>query len=125
LGEAVILCRAETDPEDIHGIHAARGILTARGGMTSHAAVVARGMGRTCVVGVADLVIDAGAGCAMIGGVPVGTDDVVTIDGSTGEVLLGTVPTIRPTLSDEVATLIGWADELRWLGCGSDRRRTA
>jgi pyruvate,orthophosphate dikinase len=125
LGEAVILCRAETDPEDIHGIHAARGILTARGGMTSHAAVVARGMGRTCVVGVAGLVINADAGCAMVGGVPVGRDDVVTIDGSTGEVLLGTVPTIRPTLSDEVATLIGWADELRWLGRGSDRRRTA
>ena len=103
LGEAVILCRTETDPEDIHGIHVARGILTARGGMTSHAAVVARGMGKTCVVGVADLVIDAGAGCAVIGGVPVGADDVVTIDGSTGEVLLGAVPTIRPTLSDELA----------------------
>ena len=72
LGEPVILCRTETDPEDIHGIHVARGILTARGGMTSHAAVVARGMGKTCVVGVADLVIDASAECAVIGGVPVG-----------------------------------------------------
>jgi len=125
LGEPVILCRTETDPEDIHGIHVARGILTARGGMTSHAAVVARGMGRTCVVGVADLVIDANAGYAMIGGVAVGTGDDVTIDGSTGEVLLGAVPTIRPTLSDEVATLVGWADELRWLGGASERRRTA
>jgi pyruvate,orthophosphate dikinase len=125
LGEDVILCRAETHPEDIHGIHVACGILTARGGMTSHAAVVARGMGKTCVVGVADLVIDARAERAVIGGVPVGTGDVVTIDGSTGEVLLGTVPTIQPTLSDEVAVLIGWADELRWLGCASDRRRTA
>jgi pyruvate,orthophosphate dikinase len=125
LGEDVILCRTETHPEDIHGIHVARGILTARGGMTSHAAVVARGMGKTCVVGVTDLVIDAQAEVAVIGGVPVGTGDVVTIDGSTGEVLLGTVPTIQPTLSDEVAVLIGWADELRWLGCASDRRRTA
>jgi pyruvate, orthophosphate dikinase len=124
LGESVILCRTETDPEDIHGIHVARGILTARGGMTSHAAVVARGMGKTCVVGVADLVIDAGAGCAVIGGVAVGAGDVVTIDGSTGEVLLGAVPTIQPTLSDELAILIGWAGELRWLGCDSDRRRT-
>jgi pyruvate,orthophosphate dikinase len=124
-GEAIILCRTETDPEDIHGIHVSRGILTARGGMTSHAAVVARGMGKTCVVGVADLVIDAGAGRAVIGGVTVGTDDVVTIDGSTGEVLLGAVATIRPTLSDELAVLIGWAGELRWLGCASDRRRTA
>jgi pyruvate, orthophosphate dikinase len=76
-------------------------------------------------VGVADLVIDASAKCAVIGGVPVGADDVVTIDGSTGEVLLGAVPTIQPTLSDEVAILIGWAGELRWLGCASDRRRTA
>jgi len=126
LGEAVILCRTETDPEDIHGIHVARGILTARGGMTSHAAVVARGMGKTCVVGVADLAIDLVAERAVIGGVPLEAGDVVTIDGSTGEVLLGTVPTIQPVLSDEGAVLIGWADELRWLGCASDRRgRTA
>jgi len=125
LGEDVILCRTETDPADIHGIHVACGILTARGGMTSHAAVVARGMGKTCVVGVADLVIDAQAERAVIGGVPVEAGDIVTIDGSTGEVLLGTVPTIQPTLSDEVAILLSWADELRWLGCDSDRRRTA
>jgi len=124
-GDPVILCRTETDPEDIHGIHVARGVLTARGGMTSHAAVVARGMGKTCVVGVADLVINAGAGHAVIGGVRLQAGDVVTIDGSTGEVLLGAVPTIRPALSDDVAMLIGWADELRWLGRGSDRRRTA
>ena len=93
--------------------------------MTSHAAVVARGMGKTCVVGVADLVIDASAKCAVIGGLAVGAGDVVTIDGSTGEVLLGAVPTVRPKLSDEFAVLIGWADELKWLGGGSDGRRTA
>lgn len=124
-GEAVILCRTETDPEDIHGIHVAHGILTARGGMTSHAAVVARGMGKACVVGVAELIIDAGAMRAFIGGVAVGTSDTVTLDGSTGEVILGIVPTIRPALSDELAVLIGWADELKWLGCEPDARRTA
>jgi pyruvate,orthophosphate dikinase len=124
-GESVILCRTETDPEDIHGIHVARGILTARGGMTSHAAVVARGMGKACVVGVAELIIDAGAKRAVIGGVPVGEGDIVTVDGSTGEVILGAVPTVRPALSEELAVLIGWADELKWLGSGSDLRRTA
>jgi pyruvate,orthophosphate dikinase len=93
--------------------------------MTSHAAVVARGMGKTCVVGVAELIIDAGAKRAVIGGVSVEIGDTVTLDGSTGEVILGTVPTIRPALSDELAVLIGWADELKWLGCEPDGRRTA
>ena len=119
-GDSVILCRAETDPEDIHGIHAAGGVLTARGGMTSHAAVVARGMGRTCVVAVSGLVIDRAGGSATLGGETIRSGDVVTLDGSGGEVLLGAVPTVTPALSDEVATLIGWADELRWLGGGAD-----
>ncbi|UEM25002.1 pyruvate, phosphate dikinase (plasmid) [Skermanella mucosa] len=120
-GETVILCRAETDPEDIHGIHAATGVLTARGGMTSHAAVVARGMGRTCVVAVSDLVVDRAAGSAALGGETIRSGDVLTLDGSTGEVLLGAVPTVMPALSDEAATLIGWADELKWLGPGTDQ----
>lgn len=120
-GETVILCRAETDPEDIQGIHAAGGVMTARGGMTSHAAVVARGLGRTCVVAVSGLVIDRAGGSAVLGGETIRSGDVLTIDGSTGEVFLGALPTVTPVPSDEVATLIGWADELRWLGGGTDQ----
>jgi pyruvate,orthophosphate dikinase len=92
LGEKVILIRTETSPEDIGGMHAARGILTARGGMTSHAAVVARGMGRPCVSGAAALQIDLKARRLRVGGVEVKEDDVITIDGSTGEVMLGPCP---------------------------------
>ncbi len=114
-GEAVILARVETSPEDIHGMHAARGILTARGGMTSHAAVVARGMGRPCVAGAGDLRIDYAAGTMSVRNVLVRAGDLITINGSTGEVIQGEVPTIEPTLSGDFSTLMGWADELRTL----------
>ena len=110
LGEKVILIRTETSPEDIHGMHAAQGILTARGGMTSHAAVVARGMGRPCVSGAGALQIDLKARRLTVGGVVVNEDDVVTIDGSTGEVMLGAVPTIQPELVGDFGVLMGWAD---------------
>ncbi|HEV7372644.1 pyruvate, phosphate dikinase [Arenibaculum sp.] len=113
MGEAVILCRIETSPEDIHGMHAARGILTTRGGMTSHAAVVARGMGRACVAGAGELRVDYKGQTVMVRGVTIKAGDVVTIDGSTGEVMLGEVPTIQPELSGDFATLMGWADGIR------------
>ncbi|MCW2247996.1 pyruvate,orthophosphate dikinase [Azospirillum fermentarium] len=113
LGDAVILCRIETSPEDIHGMHAAKGILTTRGGMTSHAAVVARGMGRACVAGAGELRIDYKTKVMSVRGVQVKEGDLVTIDGSTGEVMLGAVPTVQPELSGDFATLMGWADELR------------
>ncbi|HEX6441514.1 MAG TPA: pyruvate, phosphate dikinase [Stellaceae bacterium] len=114
-GEAVILVRIETSPEDIHGMHAAKGILTTRGGMTSHAAVVARGMGRPCVTGAGDLRIDYAAGTMAVGNHQVRAGDLITINGSTGEVLLGEVPTIQPQLSGDFATLMGWADAVRKL----------
>jgi pyruvate,orthophosphate dikinase len=115
LGEKVILIRTETSPEDIGGMHAARGILTARGGMTSHAAVVARGMGRPCVSGAGGLQIDLKARRLRVGGVEVNEDDVITIDGSTGEVMLGHVPTIQPELVGDFGTLMVWADKVRRL----------
>jgi len=115
-GEAVILVRVETSPEDIHGMHAARGILTTRGGMTSHAAVVARGMGRPCVSGVGDIRVDYDSRMFAVRNVQVAAGDVITLNGSTGEVMLGEVPTIQPVLSGDFATLIGWADSLRKLG---------
>ncbi|HEU0217563.1 MAG TPA: pyruvate, phosphate dikinase [Stellaceae bacterium] len=114
-GEAVILARIETSPEDIHGMHAARGILTARGGMTSHAAVVARGMGRPCVAGAGDLRIDYATGAMTVRNTLVRAGEMITLNGSTGEVILGEVPTIEPTLSGDFATLMKWADELRSL----------
>ena len=114
-GEAVILIRAETSPEDIHGMHAARGILTSRGGMTSHAAVVARGMGRACVSGAGDLRIDYAARRMTVRGTVVEHGAVITIDGSSGEVMLGAVPTIQPELSGDFAKLMGWADRCRML----------
>jgi pyruvate,orthophosphate dikinase len=114
-GEAVILVRLETSPEDIHGMHAARGILTTRGGMTSHAAVVARGMGRPCVAGAADLRIDYAAGTMSVRNVQVRAGDIITLNGSTGEIIQGEVPTIEPELSGDFATLMGWADGLRKL----------
>jgi pyruvate,orthophosphate dikinase len=114
-GEAVILARVETSPEDIHGMHAARGILTARGGMTSHAAVVARGMGRPCVAGAGDLRIDYASGTMTVRNTLVRAGEMITLNGSTGEVILGEVPTIEPTLSGDFATLMKWADELRTL----------
>ncbi len=114
-GEAVILVRIETSPEDIHGMHAAQGILTARGGMTSHAAVVARGMGRPCVSGAGSLSIDYRSRLLRVGGQEVKEGDILTIDGTTGEVMLGEVPTVQPELSGDFATLMGWADRHRRL----------
>ena len=115
LGDAVILVRVETSPEDIHGMHAARGILTARGGMTSHAAVVARGMGRPCVSGVGSLAIDAKARLFRVDGREIKEGDVITIDGSTGEVMIGEVATVEPELAGDFGTLMEWADQVRRL----------
>src|SRR5471030_968133 len=109
----VILVRTETSPEDIHGMHAARGILTARGGMTSHAAVVARGMGRPCVSGAGDIRIDYKEGTLTVKGRTLKAGDIMTIDGSTGEIMAGAVPTKQPELSGDFATLMGWADAER------------
>jgi pyruvate,orthophosphate dikinase len=114
-GDKVILVRVETSPEDIHGMHAAVGILTTRGGMTSHAAVVARGMGRPCVSGAGDLRVDSGAKQIIVKGQKILDGDLITIDGGTGEVMIGAVPTIEPQLSGDFETLMGWADEARKL----------
>ncbi|MEJ1995210.1 MAG: pyruvate, phosphate dikinase [Limibacillus sp.] len=114
-GDAVILCRVETSPEDIHGMHAAKGILTTRGGMTSHAAVVARGMGRACVAGAGELRIDYRAGVIRVRDVELKGGEVITIDGSSGEIYKGKVPTIQPELSGDFAVLMGWADDIRRL----------
>ncbi len=114
-GESVILVRIETSPEDIHGMHAARGILTTRGGMTSHAAVVARGMGRPCVSGAGDLRIDYAAGTLTVRNHLVRAGDLITLNGSTGEIMAGEVPTIQPRLSGDFAMLMGWADGVRKL----------
>ncbi len=114
-GEKVILVRIETSPDDIHGMHAAQGILTARGGMTSHAAVVARGMGKPCVSGAGDLRIDYKKREFTAGGKTVKAGDFLTINGSSGEVYEGRVPTVQPTLSGHFATLMGWADAARTL----------
>ena len=114
-GDAVILIRTETSPEDIHGMHAARGILTARGGMTSHAAVVARGMGRPCVSGAGSISIDAKAGVMKVGAREIREGDIVTIDGATGEVMAGAVATVQPELAGDFGTLMEWADGVRRL----------
>lgn len=114
-GEAVILCRTETSPEDIHGMHAARGIVTTRGGMTSHAAVVARGMGRPCVSGAGGLRIDERNQMLVAGAIRIKAGETITIDGSTGEVIRGSVATVEPVLSGDFATLMGWADASRRL----------
>ncbi|MFN3854404.1 MAG: pyruvate, phosphate dikinase [Phreatobacter sp.] len=114
-GHKVILVRVETSPEDIHGMHAAEGILTTRGGMTSHAAVVARGMGKPCVSGAGSLRIDYQAGTMTVAGRTLRKGEVITIDGSTGQVLLGEVAMLQPELSGEFATLMGWADAVRRL----------
>jgi len=115
-GRNVILVRIETSPEDIHGMHAAEGILTTRGGMTSHAAVVARGMGKPCVSGCGAIRVDYGRGTMSIGSRTFKTGDVITIDGSLGQVLAGRMPMIEPKLSGEFGTLMGWADQVRKLG---------
>jgi pyruvate,orthophosphate dikinase len=115
-GRKVILVRVETSPEDIHGMHAAEGILTTRGGMTSHAAVVARGMGKPCVSGAGSLRVDYAGNTMTVAGQTYRKGDIITIDGSTGQVLAGQVKMIEPELSGEFATLMGWADKLRRLG---------
>jgi pyruvate, orthophosphate dikinase len=114
-GEDVVLVRRETSPEDIHGMHAAQGILTALGGMTSHAAVVARGMGKCCVAGCSALSIDFERRRATLGGVELTERDVITLDGSTGHVFKGRVPTVEPELSKDFQTLMKWADAVRRL----------
>ncbi|MGA8819862.1 MAG: pyruvate, phosphate dikinase, partial [Xanthobacteraceae bacterium] len=114
-GHKVILVRVETSPEDIHGMHAAEGILTTRGGMTSHAAVVARGMGKPCVSGAGSLRVDYRAQTMTAGGTTLKKGELLTIDGSTGQVLAGKVPMMQPALAGEFATLMQWADAARKL----------
>ncbi len=114
-GRKVILVRVETSPEDIHGMHAAEGILTTRGGMTSHAAVVARGMGKPCVSGAGGIFVDYEAQQLTTGGTVLKKGDTITVDGSSGQVMNGLVPTIKPELSSDFSTLMGWADEIRTL----------
>ncbi len=115
-GEKLILVRTETTPDDIHGIVAAQGVLTSRGGMTSHAAVVARGMGKPCVCGCDALRLDYEANQFTVGQLVVKSGDIISIDGSTGNVILGQVPMIDPELSDEFRELLQWADVVRTLG---------
>ena len=115
-GKKVILVRPETTPDDIHGIVSAQAIVTSRGGMTSHAAVVARGMGKACICGCEALKIDLNARQFSIGDTTVQYGDIITIDGTTGEIMLGEIPMIAPELSDEFQLLLTWADEARYLG---------
>ena len=110
-GLPVLLLREETKPEDIHGFFAARGILTSRGGKTSHAAVVARGMGKPCVAGAEGIEVDVMRRIAVVGRETIREGDVLTIDGSSGEVYRGEVPTVEPEFTDSLTTLLGWADE--------------
>ena len=110
-----ILVRVETSPEDIHGMHAAKGILTARGGMTSHAAVVARGMGRPCVSGSSEIDINYEAKIFKTSSIEVKEGDIITIDGSTGRIILGEVPTVKPEISGDFSKLMSWADDFRKL----------
>src|SRR5205823_7920761 len=114
-GESVILVRWETTPDDIHGMIASKGILTAHGGMTSHAAVVARGMGIPCVTGCDKLSLDAAARTASIDGRVVAEGDVITIDGGTGRVIIGPVELVPPRINEDFQTILEWADDLRRL----------
>jgi pyruvate,orthophosphate dikinase len=116
IGEAVVLVRVETSPEDIHGMHAAKGILTARGGMTSHAAVVARGMGRPCVSGASGLSINLQARTLRIGNRELKEGDIITLDGAAGEIIAGEVATIEPELAGDFGVLMEWADRHRRMG---------
>ncbi len=116
MGHKVILVREETKPEDIHGFFASQGVLTSRGGKTSHAAVVARGMGKPCVSGCEALHIDPKERLASIGNLHIKEGDFITIDGSKGEVFLGEVPTVEPEISKDLLTILAWADEIRTLG---------
>ena len=115
-GEKVLLVRKETSPEDVDGMHSAAGILTSTGGMTSHAAVVARGWGKCCVAGAGEIQIDEKGKKIKVGGKTYGKNDVLSIDGSTGEVFAGEMPTVSPKLSGNFATVMGWADKYRKLG---------
>ena len=115
-GEKVILVRKETSPEDIHGMHAAEGILTSQGGMTSHAAVVCRGMGKCCVAGASEIMVNASAKKVVIGDVVINEGDEVTLNGTAGEVYLGEVEMTEPKLIGEFGTLIEWADTVRTMG---------
>jgi len=114
-GEAVVLVRTETTPDDIHGVIEARGVLTAHGGMTSHAAVVARGMGKPCVAGCEALSIDLSARRLRLGAHDLAEGDVITIDGGTGDVILGEVDLVPPQIDENFGTLLGWADDVRRL----------
>jgi pyruvate,orthophosphate dikinase len=114
-GESVILVRWETTPDDIHGLIQAAGILTAHGGMTSHAAVVARGMGKPCVAGCEGLTIDLDARTITVGGHTLSEGDLLTIDGGTGAVIVGEVPLVAPEVNDDLETILGWGDEHRTL----------
>ncbi len=114
-GDSVILVRWETTPDDIHGLIHAAGVLTAHGGMTSHAAVVARGMGKPCVAGCEQLSIDVGAGTVQIGDHELSVGDILTIDGGTGRVIVGEVPLVPPAIDENFGTILGWADDLRRL----------
>jgi pyruvate, orthophosphate dikinase len=114
-GEDVVLVRWETTPDDIHGLIHARGVLTAHGGMTSHAAVVARGMGKPCVAGCETLSIDLGARTVRVGDVELSEGDLLTIDGGTGRVIVGAAPLVAPEIDERFETILGWADELRRL----------
>jgi len=126
-GERVLLVRNETSPEDIRGMHAAQGIITARGGMTSHAAVVARGLGKSCVVGCRALVINEGAGYCRIGEQVIHASEFLTIDGSTGAVILGQAPLVEADLGKDFTPLMEWADGYRKLGvrCNADTPQDA
>ncbi|MGL4512608.1 MAG: pyruvate, phosphate dikinase [Lacipirellulaceae bacterium] len=115
-GERVLLVRKETSPEDVDGMHTAAGILTSTGGMTSHAAVVARGWGKCCVAGAGEISIDEKGKKLTVGGKTYGVNDVLSIDGSTGEVFAGEMPTVEPKMSSDFATLMTWADKYRKLG---------
>ncbi|MBX3359167.1 MAG: pyruvate, phosphate dikinase [Phycisphaeraceae bacterium] len=115
-GEKVILVRKETSPEDVEGMHSAVGILTSTGGMTSHAAVVARGWGKCCVVGAAAMHIDAKSGTFTVNGKTITRDDMISLDGTTGQVISGAIPTVEPKLSGDFSTVMRWADKYRTLG---------
>ncbi|MBP1467688.1 pyruvate, phosphate dikinase [Candidatus Chloroploca sp. M-50] len=115
-GEKVVLIRVETAPEDFHGMVAAQAILTARGGMTSHAAVVARGMGKPCVAGAGELRVSYADQSVSVGSVTIRKGDWVTLDGGTGEIFAGAMPTVEPELSEDFAELMSWADEIRTMG---------
>ena len=115
-GEKVILIRKETSPEDVEGMHSAAGILTSTGGRTSHAAVVACGWGKCCVVGAGELQIDEKAGTFSVNGTTIGRDDVISIDGTAGEVIVGALKTVEPTLSGDFAKVMKWADKYRTIG---------